>query len=256
MQILARSMIFLLAVVLFVAGCRSDTTIEGESVSQAATPAPIVEQPTVAPTSPPAEPEPVETDESTEASEADVAASLGVDQVDAVFEEYRQALLLRDGNAANQTVNQATFEYYDRVMASALTAGPADLDALPLSEALAVLSMRAALGQELLDVADGQELFSIGVARGLVGDNIDSLQIDRIEVNGDEALGYVQGVASIRFEVQDGEWRIDLPFLTSLLDENEANVLDSLGATDRGALYDLVTLGIGRSFAELSQPIS
>jgi len=178
--------------------------------------------------------------------------------VDLVFEEYRSSLLELDGQRATQVVSQSTFAHYDRILDAGLNADRDELlNTTSLSEALGVLAMRAQLGTDLLDVPDGVELFVIAVDRGLVGDNIATLQFDRIDVEGDEAFGVLEDTQVMRFEAVAGSWFLDLPFTSAFIDDNEENFMLSLtdGVGDRAQLYELIALGYGTTWDELSLPL-
>jgi len=210
-------------------------------------PTAVVAEPTLE-----AEPEALPTPEPDAGEETPEAA------VQAAFEGYAESLLTTDAAAASRLVTPSTFAYYDRILDLGIRATSDELlTTIPLSDGMGVLAMRARLGQELLDVADGQELFEIGVDRGLVGGSVDATSLDRIDVNGDEAFGYVQGAPAFRFERIDETWRVDLPYTTAVIDEIETDFLEGIagpGAT-REQFFGLVVIGYQTTFAELGQPL-
>lgn len=87
------------------------------------------------------------------------------------LEQYRKALLERDGELASRTVDKKTFETYQHYLELARTVDRAGLDALDLMAKLAVLRLRHELGAARLAVATGREIFALGVDKGWVSDN-------------------------------------------------------------------------------------
>ena len=197
---------------------------------------------------------------------ADAATDLGdlpdpssaEQDVVALFDEYRRALLRRDGAAAFDLVTASTFDYYDRVLEAGVSARADDLlESMPISEALAVLAVRARVGSNLLAVADGEELFRIGVDEGLIGDNVASLQFDRIDIDGAQAFGVAGGTQAMRFEYTGRAWLVDLPFTADFLDDNEDVLIESLtgDVRSRKSLFEIVSIGYGTTWDDLASPL-
>lgn len=178
----------------------------------------------------------------------------------AMFEAYRAALLAADGAAAADLVTPGTITWYGTLADIALDADADELlTGLPLSEAMSALSLRARLGDELLNVGDGRELFEIGVDRELVGSDLTSLQLDDLEIDGDVAFARVEGRRLLRFERGPQGWQMDLAYFTSeVLDANEAEFVAGLTgdpSAERRDLFELVALGLGTDWEDLSQPL-
>lgn len=180
--------------------------------------------------------------------------------VRAGLERYRQALIDRDPALAATTVTPETFDLYEEILELSLEARPEQLlDDHPLSVSFNVFASRVLLGDELLDVADGQRLFEIGVERGLVGDTAATIELESIRVDGDEAFGMVGGAPIIRFVRADGQWLVDVPYISWFaFDENEAAMVQSLTGradADRAELFETLAIGYGSSWDEIGQPI-
>ena len=255
----------LFAVVLMVVtGCRASTTIEsstspfddtvGQTSVETDTQTEAASEPELEPTVAPAPTPAPEPDAEPPAASAEQTS----EDVNAAFEDYRDALVALDGAAAAEHVTPSTIEYYGELLDLGLTATADDLlGPISLSDGLGVLSMRGRFGDELLAVDDGAQLFRMGVDAGLVGSDIATTQIQSFEIEGNEAFGSQFGVEIMRFEFIDGNWLFDIPFTTAVLDDDEQLFVEALagqGAT-RAELYEVVALGLGTTWDELSQPI-
>ena len=180
--------------------------------------------------------------------------------VSAAFERYRLALLDQDPTGASAAVVTDTFVFYQEILDRSLDAGPEQLlEDLPFSTSFNVVVSRGLLGDELLDVADGRRLFEVGVERGFIGDAVATIELESIRVAGDEAVGIVGGLPVVRLVRTDGQWLVDLPYITRFaLDDNEDAVVEGLtGRPDigRAELFELVAIGYGSTWAELGLPL-
>ncbi|MGF1597216.1 MAG: hypothetical protein ACFCVK_09845 [Acidimicrobiales bacterium] len=183
-------------------------------------------------------------------------------EVSGAFERYRRALLDRDGNEAVTLASAGTIEWYDSLLVVARQAEPEDLlDRIPLGDAITVVAMRANLGDDLLEVSTGEELFVRGVDDGLVGDDVASLRFDEIVAGDvDEAFGVLDGLEVARFAREDGDWRFDMVYTieTNFSDDNEVEVLAALTGTNgssRRDLFELLAAAYGSTWEELGRPL-
>ena len=157
-------------------------------------------------------------------------------------------------------MTDGTIDWYEELLRDGIEADSEVLSSLTLSQAMSILAMRSALGAELLDVADGRELFVIAVERGLVGDDVANTMLDRVERGDDasEAFGILDGFEVFRFERDDDEWRLDLTYTLRAMDENEAATIAALSGDPTlpfDAFLEQLASLLGSSWSELSQPL-
>ncbi len=198
--------------------------------------------------------------------DADATASDGtVDgELQAVFADYRQALLDRDGEAAALLVSPNTIAWYDTLLQLGLEADAEVLEnEAPLADAISVVPLRAEFGEELTTLADGRALFVEGVELGLTGDDLTSVEIQSFTDAGDgTATGVVQGKPLFSFsQGGDGAWTLDLEATTtaifSQLPEEDfvAGLTGGQGATRRDLFVIVARDVYATTWEELSQPI-
>ncbi len=193
-----------------------------------------------------------------ETASIDDGTDSDAEAAEAAFEAYRSAILATDGAAAVELVTPSTIEWYDRLLVASREAGPSELlETLPILDALSVLSTRISLRADLASIEDGRELFVIGVEQGLIGDDVQTLEIDRYRIDPLDALGYVDDVPAIRLERRDADWLVDLTHIGRLIEESgEESFIAGItgGSTDRQELFEGVAFIRGTTWEEVSQP--
>lgn len=179
----------------------------------------------------------------------------------AAFEKYREELLAEDGQDAVGSVTASTLDWYGEILEGARTADEAALlEELSLGDALGVVAMRGSLSDEIASIADGEELFVRGVEEGLVGSDVATMQLDRVQPGEDgEAFGVVGGFPLMRFMKEDGVWRVDLEATSDAIfsaapeDQMIQSLTGGSGVT-RLELFESLALFYGTSWDSLRQP--
>ncbi len=122
---------------------------------------------------------------------------------------------------------------------------------LPLSTAYLAVVARGELGLDLLEVSNGEELFELMVEAGAVDG--ERYTIEEIEVQGDEAFGYLQGARALRFVRVDEAWRFDVAFVI----RNGFAVLSQGDNPDtRTEVFELLAAEYNSSWPDLSSPLA
>lgn len=169
------------------------------------------------------------------------------------FEDYRNALLDRQGDIAGFLVTPETLGFYMRAAEAALQATSDDLAELPLVQQLLALRLRQAFPPDRLQAMTAEDLVGASVGEGLMDPRgLRGLSLGPVEVIGGVALapqvdpqGREIGVIW-RFRKVDDIWRIDLR--PSLMAANGLLVAlqRQRGLSREALLLDLVAGSIGR----------
>ena len=180
--------------------------------------------------------------------------------VRACFEQYKNAAVAGDGEAAASCVDSATLSHYADMSAHAISSKREQLLLLPLVDQLTILVIRTKLDAESLVAMNGRELFVKAVSAGWTGKNsIQALDLGNIAVDGNhaEAEALSQGrllPVMQEFVREDGVWKYRLlatfPAVDTALRQlaaangisNEELVLamieSNLGAPPSAAIWD------------------
>ena len=138
-----------------------------------------------------------------------------------VWEDYRRALIERNGAAAVALVTPASVADYERVRQLALTLSRAELLQADTLDRYLVLMLRARLSGTELRGMSGADLLRISVEKGWVGSNLPG-GIKFLRIDGDSAfVTIVRDGARSASEIPvlkrvDGRWFVDLIELTRL----------------------------------------
>lgn len=178
-----------------------------------------------------------------------------------LFEDYRTALLTGDGPTGASYLSANTVAWYDELADHARTADEdAVLNTLTISDALSVLAFRSSVDRVLLLGADGRSLLIEGIRQGLIGDNVATLNLSAVTIDGNEAVGIVNGQPGLFYVLDDDGWKLDLQAVTAQLDAAPENLvireLSGGTADTREELFELVALGLGTTLDELTTPLT
>lgn len=178
-------------------------------------------------------------------------------EVRQVFEDYRAALMERQGAIAAFLVTPETQAFYETARRAALDAGREAMDALPLAQALLALRLRHDLGAERLRSMAGEEIIAEAVERGIVrASGLRAMRLGPVAVGGDTAVaeqldpaGRPLGVVW-RFERIGGLWRVDLRPSLAAADALMQKMLRDSGLSRKVFLERLVTMSSERPVTE------
>lgn len=188
--------------------------------------------PTASSSSPVASPSPSAPSEHETSSDA--AAESAVRDA---FEQYRRALIERDGDRAAELVSRSTLDLYEDMTDLALTATRSELMARRTIDRLNALFLRQLLTPRELQTMSGADVISFAVEEGLINDSsVVKLEPTRVNVLGPTAALDIQinekpAPFSMTFRNEDGEWKIDL---TELLDLSELAFRDQMNKSGLG----------------------
>lgn len=145
--------------------------------------------------------------------------------VRAVFAGYKAAVLARKGDRAADHVTTGTLREYARYRDLALTASRTQLEALPMSERLQVLIIRARVPATALRTMDGRDVFAYAVDRGWIGrEGVERSELGTLQVDGDTAaarlkIGRTELPVDFEFEREATGWRFNLIPLTLMSED-------------------------------------
>jgi hypothetical protein len=131
-----------------------------------------------------------------------------------LFSKYRSALLSADGKAAAGLVCSQTINWYEQIRNDSLYLEASALRQADIMRKFTILRVRLSLTGTQLENMDGKELFGIAVNNGwIAADIVRRIQLDRINVQGDQAEAYVKGsprTPAFHFIKERGQWKLTL----------------------------------------------
>jgi hypothetical protein len=175
----------------------------------------------------------------------------------AAFGRYRDALLARDGSGAAAAVTGTSHAYYERLRDLALHADRRTLERQGLAEQVAILRLRHEFTAAELTPLSGSELIATSVAESWDSSNaLQRLHIDKVDLQEGEALATVLPSSdgeplSYRFELDHGEWKLDLVHLAQSAEPILAQALDLLARRTRTHGTDVLVLAVEHSSGHL-----
>lgn len=173
------------------------------------------------------------------------------------FDRYRDALVARDGSAAAAAVTATSHAYYERLRDLALDADRPTLGRLGLAEQVAILRLRHEFTATELTPLSGSEVIATSVAESWDSPHVlQRLHIDKVELQKDEALTTVlpssgSDPVSYRFELKNGEWKLDLVHLAQSSEPILAQALELLARRTRTHGSDTLVLAVEHSSGHL-----
>ena len=111
------------------------------------------------------------------------------------------------------------------------------------------------MGDSLLDFDNGHEFFIASVDLGMTGSGAGAVaSMVSFEIDGDEAIGTLDGLDGFRFERND-RWEMDLQFTMETVtgDEFWRSFVGDPSATNQEVL-EIVALSVASDWEELSRP--
>jgi hypothetical protein len=199
------------------------------------------------------------------AATASTAAEAGGDgqeqEAEAAFELYRAALEARDGAAAVAHLSAGTLDWYEEARVHALSAGEdVLLGEIPLLQAIAVIRLRAEIGEELRTMT-AEDVVVRGVDAGWVGDSVAVTTLDGVELGQEgEAFGLLDGFPLFRLVQEGAAWKVDLPYTMDQTVElaGEELLIQQLSggeAATREELFTILAPAFGTTWEQASQPL-
>lgn len=155
-------------------------------------------------------------------------------QVQQVFENYKQALLADDGATAVQYLDKRTENYYTQVLEWTLHADSSTIAGMRFFDKMMVLLVRHRTNDDDLKQMNGRSLMIYSINEGMVGkEGMESNTIGKVSVDGEMALGdfIIAGESSgmqMTFYKEDQVWNLNL---TSIFDISEAALLEVVQQT-------------------------
>jgi hypothetical protein len=137
------------------------------------------------------------------------------EEIAAVFQEYRRALLANDGQAAWSVIDSHSQDYYAEALRDALSMPRADLDRLDLLHKFMVLRFRQEFRKPQLQQLTGREVFVLGVTNGWISKSTvqEIKTLHRVTVDDRYAAAYLQEaptVPAFHFIREGTEWKLSL----------------------------------------------
>jgi hypothetical protein len=140
-------------------------------------------------------------------------------RVHATWDQYAEAVLARDGEAAAALMASTTWPMYEEQRRLALTATEKELRAAPVIEQVFALTLRAKFDVARVRSATPRELFMIGVERGMSREaSFSEITLGDVTSDGETATAkqiYLgrKTPNEVLFRLEDGTWKLDLAAL-------------------------------------------
>ena len=168
------------------------------------------------------------------------------------FEDYRSAILNKQGSVAVNLVTQRTIDDYQQQLDWALSADRQTVESLSLANRLQVLMLRHRIPAETLKGLDGASVFAYAVDQNWIGQNaIVRMSIGKVHVASNRATAEVRSdgkATSTRFQFarEKGKWRIDLIPLLQGADQALQIAARQKGMTENAFMYSMMESISGR----------
>ncbi|MGR4874570.1 hypothetical protein [Pseudoxanthomonas sp. LARHCG66] len=166
--------------------------------------------------------------------------------VRAAFAAYKSAVLARQGERAADQVTTGTLREYARYRELALSAPRTELEALPMTERLQVLIIRARVPARDLRAMDGRTVFAHAVDRGWIGrEGVERSELGTLQVDGDHAaarlkIGTVEMPFDFEFEREQGRWHFNLIPLVTMSEDVFKQLARQNGVSENEMVMTLV----------------
>lgn len=166
--------------------------------------------------------------------------------VRAAFAAYKSAVLARQGERAADQVTTGTLREYARYRELALSAPRTELEALPMTERLQVLIIRARVPARDLRAMDGRTVFTHAVDRGWIGrEGVERSELGTLRVDGDHAaaplkIGTVEMPFDFEFEREQGRWHFNLIPLVTMSEDVFKQLARQNGVSENEMVMTLV----------------
>lgn len=152
------------------------------------------------------------------------------------FEELKLALQSGQGLSASKLVTSGTIAMYEEGRKLALSSEGIDLEATSQTVVLLMFQLRYLSNKKELEKMNGLEVFSWGVANGLVKrDVLAAISLDKVQVEKDEAFATLLKNGSplpdflFRFKKQNNQWKLAMNEITKATEIAFKNLREKSG---------------------------
>lgn len=175
--------------------------------------------------------------------------------VRASFDGYKQAILDQDGATSRTFVDSNTIAYYQTMRDLAVRGDRETVRTLSTVDKMMVLMLRHLLSVELAGRMDGESLFVYAVEQGWIGrESVINNDIGDITVSGTHATGVhvSDGRATpvkFVFQLENGEWRIDLTSIMPAADQGFKQIIRESGLDEHAFIFTILESISGKKVA-------
>lgn len=137
------------------------------------------------------------------------------------FDDYKKAILAKDGDTAAALIDKETVDFYDKMLKLALTAPAAEVKKQSVVGRILILQMRHNIPLPELKTMTATKLIGYGIDKGWIGENVKRVNIGEITIAGDRASGpgKVRNRTvpfTWRLRKEGGAWKLNLTTLFPL----------------------------------------
>lgn len=160
------------------------------------------------------------------------------------FDNYKTAVLNKQGEQAVNYVSAKTIDYYSNMLELVKTADSTTIDRLQLMDKLMVLTVRLRIPKEEILKFDGKSFLEYGISNGMIG-NIANFSIGDVKITGDTAKGqFMVGKEKAPFYYdfykENGQWKIDLTSILAISETAFSAMIQESGQTENEILLLLL----------------
>jgi hypothetical protein len=182
-------------------------------------------------------------------------------QIRNTFDEYKSAILSKNGEEASKHLDQNTLGYYGEVLDYVINADSIQLSKLSIFDKVMVLIIRHETPKEKIMSFDGRGLLVYAVDQGMIGDNVKSTTIGEIIIEENFAKGEVLsngkgGSVYFHFNKENDQWKLDLTSIFDLTNMAFGAMIAQSGQEENQYLMQLLEMMSGRApDAEIWKPL-
>jgi len=179
------------------------------------------------------------------------AQSKDTKSIQKCFENYKTALINKDGNSAVKCVDQNTLNYYSEMLKQGIYADSSTLASMNILDKMMIFTIRHRIPKELVLKMDVYDFFVYAVENGMVGSDVSGFELKKVSISGYDAKSELQVDGKITpfgfaFHKEEKEWKIDLTSVFTFSLAATENLVESYEMADYEFVFYLLEIITGK----------
>ncbi len=173
-------------------------------------------------------------------------------EVKQCFNNYKQAILVSDGEEAIKWVDEHTLQYYEEILSFSLSADSSAIQERTLMDKLTILSIRHRVPKEEVLKMSGDDFFKYAINEGMVGKNsVMNIEIGEVSIEGEFATGNIvasgqKSPLNFHFYKEEDAWKIDLTSIFQVSNAGLSSMIKSNGMTENEFIFSSLEMLTGK----------